>query len=122
IQGIDASESYGFGVRVIAEGAWGFAASPLVSRKEAARVAALAVAMAKANAKALAAPVTLAPAPAVVDVWQTALTKDPFKIPLEDKAAFLIAINGEAMKAPGVKFCSSKLQTLGEWKLLATSE
>src|SRR5258705_2159451 len=78
--------------------------------------------MAKANARALAAPVTLAPAPVAVDVWQTALRKDPFKIPLEDKAAFLIAINGEAMKVPGVKFCSSNIRTLGEWKLLATSE
>lgn len=122
VRGIDASESYGFGVRVIADGAWGFVASPSVNRKEAARVAALAVAMAKANARALAAPVKLAPAPVAVDVWQTALTKDPFKIPLEDKAAFLIAINAEAMKVPGVKFCSSSIRTLGEWKLLTTSE
>jgi TldD protein len=119
---VGASESYGFGVRVIANGAWGFAASPAVERKEAARVATLAVVIAKANARALAAPVMLSPAPAVVDVWQTPLTKDPFKIPLEDKAEFLLAINREAMKVPGVKYCSASVETLGEWKLLATSE
>ncbi|MBV9362260.1 MAG: TldD/PmbA family protein [Betaproteobacteria bacterium] len=122
VEGVGASDSYGFGVRVIADGAWGFAASPTVNTNEAARVAALAVAVAKANARALAAPVKLAPAPAVVDVWQTALTKDPFRIPLEEKAAFLIAINAEALKVPGVKFCSSSIQSLGEWKLLTTSE
>lgn len=122
VTGVGASESYGFGVRVIADGAWGFAASPAVDRNEAARVAALAVAIAKANARALVAPVTLSPASAVVDVWQTPLTNDPFKIPLENKAEFLLAINREAMKVPGVKYCSSSVETLGEWKLLATSE
>ncbi|MBI2747767.1 MAG: hypothetical protein HYX43_00115 [Burkholderiales bacterium] len=122
VTGVGASESYGFGVRVIAHGAWGFAASPAVDRKEAARVATLAVAIAKANARALAAPVTLSAAPAAVDVWQTPLTKDPFTIPLEEKAEFLLAINREAMKVPGVKYCSSSVETLGEWKLLATSE
>lgn len=122
VSGVGASESYGVGVRVIANGAWGFAASPAVDSKEASRVAALAVAIAKANARALAAPVVLAPAPAVVDVWQTPLTRDPFKIPLEDKAEFLLAINRDAMKVQGVKYCSSAVETLGEWKLLATSE
>src|SRR2546425_6125653 len=93
VTGVDASESYGVGVRVIAGGAWGFAASPAVEPKAAARAATLAVAIAKENSRVLAAPVVLAPAPVVVDVWQTALTKDPFKIPLEDKAEFLFAIN-----------------------------
>ena len=109
-------------MRVIAGGAWGFAASPAVEPKAAARAATLAVAIAKESSRVLVTPVVLAPAPVVVDVWQTALTKDPFKIPLEDKAEFLFAINRDAMKAPGVKFCTSSIQTLGEWKLLATSE
>ena len=122
VERIEASESYGIGVRVIADGAWGFAASPAVTPKEAARLAGLAVAIAKANARVLAAPVKLAPAPAVADVWQTPLTKDPFKIPLEDKAEFLLAINRDALKVPGVKFCDSSVRALGEWKLLATSE
>ncbi|HEX7424365.1 MAG TPA: TldD/PmbA family protein [Terriglobales bacterium] len=122
VAGVNASESYGFGVRVVADGAWGFAASPTVDRVEAASTAALAVAIANANARAIAAPVTLSPAPAVVDVWQTPLSKDPFKIPIEEKAEFLLAINREAMKVPGVKYCTSSVEISGEWKLLATSE
>jgi len=115
-------ESYGVGVRVIADGAWGFAASSRADAKEAERVAGLAVAIAKANAENVKSPVALAPTPVHVDVWQTPLTKDPFKIPLEDKAELLLAINRAALAVAGVKFCASNYAGFGEWKLLATSE
>ncbi len=115
-------EEYGVGVRAIANGAWGFAASPLVTAAEAERVARDAVAIAKANAIALKTPVTLAPVPANVDVWQTPLTKDPFKIPLEDKAELLLAINREAMKVRGVKFVTARYTGVSEWKLLASTD
>src|ERR1700704_6446803 len=42
--------SFGFGVRVMVDGAWGFAASPLVSSAEIARITGEAVEVAKANA------------------------------------------------------------------------
>src|SRR5438270_12748328 len=42
--------SFGFGVRVIVNGAWGFAASPVVTPEEIARITGEAVIIAKANA------------------------------------------------------------------------
>ncbi len=122
VQGVSSSETYGVGVRVIAGGAWGFAATPNVVAGEAEKAARRAVDIAKANASLGGKPVELAPMPASVDVWQTPLERDPFKIPLEDKAEFLLAINAEAMKVKGVKFCQSYYQGLSEWKLLATSD
>jgi TldD protein len=122
ITGVGFTESYGIGVRVIASGAWGFAAASRVEVAEAERIAKLAVDIAKANAKAIERPVTLAPEPPHVDVWQTPLTKDPFKIPLADKADLLLAINAEAMKVKGIKFCTSSFEALGEWKLYANSD
>ena len=122
VERVSATEEYGIGVRVIAGGAWGFAATPNVTPAEAERVARDAVAIAKANAPLMKRPVALAPVPANVDVWQTALTKDPFKIPLEDKAELLLAINREAMKVPGVKFATSQYAAIGEWKLLASTD
>lgn len=116
------SESYGVGVRVLSGGAWGFAASSRVEPQEAERAARLAVDIAKANARIVKRPVTLAPVPANVDVWQTPFTKNPFKIPLADKADVLLAINAEAMKVVGVKFCTSWYAALGEWKLFASSD
>lgn len=120
VLGVGYTEEYGVGVRVIANGAWGYAATPLVVAAEAERVARDAVAIAKASTGGK--PVVLAPVPANVDVWQTQLTKDPFKIPLEDKAELLLAINREAMKVPGVKFCTSYFVGNGEWKLFASTD
>ncbi len=122
IEGVSSSEEYGVGVRVIADGAWGFAATPNVIAAEAERIARSAVATAKANASLMKRKVVLAPEPPHVDVWQTALVKDPFKIPFEDKAELLLAINREALKVPGVKFVNSYYAGTSEWKLFASTD
>lgn len=122
VEWVNADESYGFGIRVLVSGAWGFAATSRVDPAETKRVAQLAAQIARANAKVQTRPVELAPNPAHVDVWQTPLVKDPFKIPLEEKAELLLAINAEAMKTPGVRFCTSYYLGAGEWKLFASSD
>src|SRR4051812_10454871 len=122
VERVAASEDYGVGVRVIAGGAWGFAATPNVTAAAAERAAADAVAVAKANASLMKRPVALAPVPANVDVWQTPLIKDPFKIPLENKAELLLEINRTAMKVAGVKFATSQYGAVAEWKLLASTD
>ena len=122
IEGVGYREEYGVGVRVIANGAWGFAASPIVTAEIAERLARDAVAIGRAAAAVSGKKVELASVPANVDVWQTALVKDPFKIPLEDKAELLLAINREAMKVPGVKFVTSFYAGNAEWKLLASTD
>lgn len=122
VRAMSLSESYGLGIRVIAGGAWGFAASSRVDAREAERTAELAVEIAKKNAQVVKRSVALTKERAHVDVWQTPLEKDPFKIPLEDKAALLFDINREAMKVPGVKYCSSSFLALGEWKLFASTD
>lgn len=122
VENITSFDDYGIGVRVIAGGAWGFAASPLAVATEGERIARIAVDIAKANAKLMKRPVTLAPTPPVSDTWQTQLTKDPFKISLDDKAELLLAINREAMKVPGIKFVTSFYAAGNEWKLLASTD
>ena len=122
IDGVASADEYGLGVRVIAGGAWGFSATPRVLATEGERVARLAVEVARGHAALRAAPVTLAPTPVHVDVWQTPLTKDPFKIPLEDKAELLLAIGAEAQKVAGVRHVSASYDGTSEWKLFASSE
>src|SRR5580658_8826638 len=70
--------SFGFGVRVIAKGQWGFAASPLVTAEEIARITREAVVVAKANSALQASPVQLAPTKTYNDRWTSAFEKDPF--------------------------------------------
>ena len=49
-RGGDATETYGFGVRVIHSGVWGFASSPLVTPEEIKRVTGVATDVARASA------------------------------------------------------------------------
>jgi TldD protein len=122
VDNVSSTEDYGVGVRVISGGAWGFAATPIVVASEAERIARDAVAIAKANASVVKRPVTLSKEKPAVDVWQTPLVKDPFKLPLEDKVELLLAINREAMKVSGVRFVNSYYACNSEWKILASTE
>ncbi len=122
MQNIADNESYGFGVRVLVEGTWGFAASNLATRDEVARVAEQAVLIARANKILSREPVELAPVPAYVDEWKTAITTDPFTIPIKDKVDLLLRINSEALKVKGASFCSSQMLMAREEKYYASTD
>src|ERR1700719_5072541 len=71
------SESLGIGVRVIASGAWGFAATDRLTREGVQACAGEAVSIAKASALAKTHHVVLAAEQAHVDTWQSPFIKDP---------------------------------------------
>ena len=116
------SESYGFGVRVIARGTWGFAASQTVTREEIARVTKQAVAIASINSRLQKRPLILAPVPSFKTTWETPIRRNPFDVPLQDKVQKLLSINEEALKVRGVTFCSSSASFVNEHKFFASTE
>jgi len=116
------AEDRGFGVRVIARGTWGFAASAAVDRDEVVRVARRAVEIAVANSALQREPLQLAPVPAYVDVWKTPIKTDPFDVPVAQKIDTLLAINAEALKVKGVSFVESQMAFVREHKFFASSE
>jgi TldD protein len=122
VEGVSDSESAGFGIRVIADGAWGFAASSTLTEAEVAIVARRAVEMARARAKLVREPIQLAPVEAVVDRWETPITKDGFTVPLQEKVDLLLSINALALKVPGVSFCSAWLDLIREDKYFASTD
>ena len=75
VPGISDTDSFGFGVRVIVNGAWGFASSPIVTPAEIVRITGEAVTVAKANASIKSKPVILAPAKAYRDRWTSTVRK-----------------------------------------------
>src|SRR5262249_1340509 len=86
---INDRQSFGFGVRVIAKGQWGFAAWPIVNAAEIARITREAVLVAKANSALQAQPVRLAPTKSYVDRWVSPYDKDPFAVPVDEKLELL---------------------------------
>src|SRR5918995_6659097 len=75
VESLDRTESIGFGVRVLADGAWGFASSALLDRAEAQRLGKTAVEVAKASATAISRPVELVPEPAHTAEWSSQVGK-----------------------------------------------
>src|ERR1700694_4766154 len=73
------SESIGIGIRVLANGAWGFASTDRLTREGVSACAAQAVSIAKASALAKRGDVVLAPEQAFCDTWQNPFIKDPFR-------------------------------------------
>src|SRR3990172_12612837 len=96
------SESFGLGVRVMAQGCWGFASTDRLTREGVQACAARAVAIARASALAKRHDVVLVPEQAYVDTWQNPFIKDPFAIPLERQLDLLLAADGEMRRAAGV--------------------
>ena len=101
VQNIVNTEDYGFGIRVIVDGTWGFASSSAVTKEEIARVAAQAAAIARANRKVNAEPVRLSPVESYDTSWNTPVKKNPFEMPLQPKLDLLLQINDEALKVHG---------------------
>ncbi|HVB32937.1 MAG TPA: TldD/PmbA family protein [Patescibacteria group bacterium] len=96
------SESFGIGVRVIAGGAWGFASTDRLTRREVEKCAAEAVSIARASALAKRHDVVLAPEQSYIDTWQSPFVKDPFRIPVDRQIALLLEADKEMRQVAGV--------------------
>ena len=116
------SGSFGFGVRVLVNGAWGFAAGNKVERDEVARITREAVKVAKTNSALTREPVELAPVTPAVDLYRTPFTKDPFAVSLGEKVDFLRTINDAVMKTPKVFMAMSYISCRFEHKWFASTE
>ena len=104
------SESIGLGIRVLANGAWGFASTDRLTREGVQNCAAHAVAIAKASAIAKRADVLMADEQVFVDSWQSPFRKDPFEIPLETQLALLLAADAEMRRVKGVTLTETDMQ------------
>jgi TldD protein len=123
VQNIVNTESYGVGVRVIADGCWGFAAVvDAKSEADTARAAEEAVAIAKANAKLMKEPVSLAPQKGFGEVsWKTPIIKNAFEVPIQEKVDLLLGVNDAAIKN-GANYVNSILFLVNEQKYFASSD
>ena len=103
------SESLGIGIRVIAQGSWGFASTDRLTREGIAACAAEAVAIAKASALAKRHDVEMVPVEAYQDTWQNPYVKDPFLIPLERQLDLLLAADKEMSRVKGVTLTETSM-------------
>jgi TldD protein len=115
-------ESFGFGIRVLHGGAWGFSASPTVDRETIARMAAEAVGIARAHAPLRREPVRLARVAPAKDAYNTPIEKDPFSVGVAEKIALLQQVSDEVRKVPGVFSVMGFLEQRLEERFFASTD
>ena len=116
------AESFGFGVRVIADGAWGFAASDDLSRAAVEATAARAVEIAKASARVKLHDIQLAPEKPVTAEWTSPFQIDPFTTSVEENMELLLKIDSELRSVPGVTLAETNLNFRREEQWFFSSE
>lgn len=103
------SQSWGLGVRTIADGAWGFASSDDLTLSSVDKTAALAVEIARASALTKKDDVRLAPEEKIVDRWAAACRVDPFSVPVPSCIELLLKIDGELRKVKGITLAEASM-------------
>jgi len=116
------SESEGIGVRVLANGAWGFAASKELSRAAVEETTARALAIAHASAQVKHEAVRLAPETPVVAEWATPIQIDPFTTSVEENLELLLKIDAELRAVAGVTLAETSMNFKREESWFASSE
>lgn len=122
VQNVVNTESFGIGVRVIANGTWGFASTNNVSPDGIKKATEQAVAIAKANSKIQKEDVVLAPVKSHGEVsWKTPIVKDFKDVPVAEKVDLLLSANKAAMDN-GANFVNSALFMVNEQKYFASTD
>ena len=114
--------NHGFGIRVLADGAWGFASSSTVRAAEFRKIANQALKIAKASAITKKEDVRLDEGQVYVDKYQTPFETDPFKVRLSRKINMLTKINQALMKKPEIKIAESSMGFFKTHKIFVNSE
>jgi TldD protein len=115
------SETEGIGVRVLVDGAWGFAGDPRLSDEGSRDAALRAVAFARASSSQARTRVELASLPAATGDYSTASERDPVEIPLDEKIALCLH-SEEGMRRPEVKITEASVRALRELRVFRSSE
>src|SRR5208337_4769044 len=116
------SESFGIGIRVIADGAWGFAASDDLSCPAVEATAARAVEIAKASAQVKQHDIQLAPERAAIADWASPCHIDPFSISIEQNLDLLLEIDSELRSVSGVTLAETNMNCRREELWFVSSE
>ena len=106
---VASAESQGLGIRVLAEGCWGFAATDHLSKAGIESAARLAISIARASALAKKKDVALAPEDKHEAVWVSPCRIDPFAVGVDDQLSLLLSVDHELRRNAGVTLASTSM-------------
>jgi TldD protein len=122
VDGIGDQDSQGFGIRVLVNNSWGFAASAYLSNEEIERVTAQAFQIAKASGIVPGEPVDLGEPVSSIGEYTTPIQIDPFAISLEEKLNLLFRADAIMRRNAGVKVAEGNVLAIRNRKYFGNTE
>jgi TldD protein len=122
VDAVGIGETEGFGLRVLVDGAWGFASSGRMDGPAADEVAALAVRIASASARHIRQAVVLADRPVAHGRHETPVVEDPFAVPIDDTVELLLRAERAMAAVAGVTISKADYHAFREWKTYLASD
>jgi TldD protein len=122
VETLSRNDDQGFGVRVIKDGAWGFASSSILTPDEMKRVADAAIQIAQASALTKREDVRLTPTEICQDTYKSSYDIDPFAVPMDKKIGLLLDACDILRKNPKVKVAEGSMEFFKTDKIFASTE
>ncbi|MBI4029186.1 MAG: TldD/PmbA family protein [Candidatus Blackburnbacteria bacterium] len=122
VEAAESSSSKGYGVRILKNGAWGFAGSNDFSKSGYKKTVKRALEIADSSAPYATVKTVLAPAEKIVDSYKTPIKEDPFSISLEDKLELLLEADKKQRVSPKIVISQTSYHAHKEQKVFASTE
>ena len=122
LDGLEEDESSGIGVRVLVDGAWGFACTSEPAPRSVEAAAREAVAVARASARVHRSPVVLGPAVSTRGKYTGPCQVDPFEVSVEDKLALLLRAESELQGHEDVRVSAASTECTHWRKVFVSTE
>lgn len=122
VEALSRNDARGFGIRVIKNGAWGFAASSILNLDEMKRVANAAIEIAKASATTKKEDVRLTPTQIYQDKYKSSYEIDPFGVPIDKKIGLLLDACTIMQKNPKIKVAEGSMEFFKTDKIFASTD
>ncbi|MBI2405837.1 TldD/PmbA family protein [Candidatus Microgenomates bacterium] len=121
VEALESSTSLGYGIRVLKDGAWGFAGSNDFTKRGIERTIKRAVEIAESSARHKLEDVELARQTPIKATYRTPIKEDPFKVPLEEKLELLLAADNAQRVDPRIVISQTSFSAHREHKTFAST-
>lgn len=122
VESIKREESYGLGIRVLKNQAWGFASSPELNKKEIEKIARESCRIANASSKLRKDRIKLCEIEKISGTYRTPYKIDPFSVSFEEKIESLMGWNWIMKRVNGITEAKSFMNFRKERRFFASSE
>ena len=122
VEAMESNDSMGYGIRVVKDGRWGFAASSDLSSAGIHATVKKAVVLARAAATVKADPVILTQESPLRGTYKTPYAEDPFTVSMDEKVSFLLAADESQRRVKHLKISQAYYTGWKQEKLFASTQ